>query len=81
MGRYKIELTKDALKSYRRLPKEYKALVDLALFKLSESQPLDIVPVKGEKNIYRIRIGKYRMLFVKIKDVILIIKIGPRGDI
>ncbi len=49
MERYNIELTKNALKSYKKLPKEYKTLVDLALFKLSEDLPLDIVSIKGEK--------------------------------
>ena len=81
MERYNIELTKNALKSYKKLPKEYKTLVDLALFKLSEDLPLDIVSIKGEKNIYRIRIGKYRILFIELNNTILIINIGTRGDI
>jgi mRNA interferase RelE/StbE len=78
--RHKIEFTKNALKSYKKLPKEYKTLIDLSLSKLSEDLPVDIIPIKGEKDIYRIRVGKYRILFIKIRDTLLIVKIGTRGD-
>lgn len=83
MGRFKVEFSKGAAKDYRRLPEDYKALVDLALLKLSEGLPTDIKPITGEKDSYRIRIGKYRILFAIIKDknAFLVTKIGPRGDV
>ncbi len=38
---------------------------------------------EGEKEIYRLRIGKYRILlkFLKEEATILIVRIGSRGDI
>lgn len=81
MGKYSIEFSKKAAKSYARLPEDYKSLVDLALYKLSEGLPVDIKPILGEKDIYRIRVGRYRILFTIIDNVVLISSIGPRGDI
>ncbi|MFZ3136826.1 MAG: type II toxin-antitoxin system RelE/ParE family toxin [Thermodesulfovibrionales bacterium] len=81
MGKYSIEFSKKAAKSYARLPEDYKTLVDLALYKLSEGLPVDIKPILGEKDIYRIRVGRYRILFTIIDNVVLISSIGPRGDI
>ena len=81
MGKYSIEFSKKAAKSYARLPEDYKTLVDLALYKLSEGLPVDIKPILREKDIYRIRVGRYRILFTIIDNVVLISSIGPRGDI
>ena len=76
-----IEFTKKAYKEYKRLPAGYKDLLDSLLGKFSEGIPVDIVPVKGERNIYRIRMGKYRILFTKIDGDILIVRIDSRGDV
>lgn len=81
MGRFKVEFSKGAAKDYKKLPKGYKILVDFALVKLSEGLPVAIKPIIGEKDIYRIRVGKYRILFIAIKDTILVTKIGARGDV
>jgi len=81
VGKYSIEFSKKAAKSYARLPEDYKSLVDLALYKLSEGLPVDIKPILGEKDIYRIRVGRCRILFTVIDNVVLISSIGPRGDV
>lgn len=43
----------------------------------------DIRPLKGKtvKNIYRLRVGKYRILFMKEEECIHILEIDTRGDI
>ena len=48
-----------------------------------DKEKIDIKPVEGETDIYRLRIGKYRMLIrvYKEKQILLVVKIGPRGDI
>jgi mRNA interferase RelE/StbE len=81
VGKYKIEFSKKAAKDYSRLPENYKSLIDLALNKLSEGIPVDIKPVIGEKDTYRIRVGRYRILFTIIGNIVLIAKIRPRGDV
>jgi mRNA-degrading endonuclease RelE of RelBE toxin-antitoxin system len=43
----------------------------------------DIKKMKGQKlkNIYRLRIGKYRIIFVQEKEWIKILDIDTRGDV
>ncbi len=81
MGRYKIEFSRKAAKDYSRLPENYKSLIDMALSKISEDIPVDIKPVIGEKDTYRIRVGRYRILLTTIDNIILVARIGPRGDV
>ncbi len=81
MARFKIEFSKSAAKDYKKLPKDYKVLIDLVLSKLTKGIPIDIKPIAGEENIYRIRVGKYRILAAIVEHTVLIIKIGTRGDV
>lgn len=80
MATYQIEFAKGAVKNYRKLPEQYKVLVDIALQKLSEGQQVDIKPIKGEKDTYRMRVGKFRILYLKIGRTLLITKIADRKD-
>jgi len=43
----------------------------------------DIIKLKGKKvkNIYRLRAGKYRIIFSWEKDLIKAVKIDTRGDV
>jgi mRNA interferase RelE/StbE len=81
VGKYKIEFSNKAAKDYSRLPENYKSLINLAFSKLSEGIPVDIKPVVGEKDTYRIRVGRYRILFAVVDKVVLVTKIKPRGDV
>ena len=80
MGKFEVKFSKEAAKQYKKLPKEYKSLVDIALYRLSEGLELDLKPVEGERDVYRVRIGKYRMLFRKFDKTVLAFRISPRGD-
>jgi len=81
VGKYKIEFSRKAAKDYSRLPENYKSLIDMALRKMSEDIPIDIKPVTGEKDTYRIRVGRYRILLTTIDNIVLVTRIGPRGDV
>lgn len=81
MGRFEIKFGKEATKQYERLPKEYRSLVGIALSRLSEGLELDLKPVEGQKDVYRIRVGRYRVLFVKFNRTVLVFRISPRGDV
>ena len=81
MGRVEIEFSKQAARQYSKLPKEYRRLIDVALFRLSQGLELDLKPVQGRDDIYRIRVGKYRILFAKLAETALVFRIYPRGDV
>jgi mRNA-degrading endonuclease RelE of RelBE toxin-antitoxin system len=76
-----IQFTKKADEDYLNLPLNYRELVDRTLIKFKSGIPVDIKPVQSEKDTYRIRIGRYRLLFIKITSDIIIIKIKKRDDI
>jgi len=76
-----IEFTKSAFKEYNELPLNYKDMVDETLERFVGGVPIDIKPIKGEKDTYRIRVGKYRLLLIKISPDYLIVKIRYRKDI
>jgi len=81
MAKFEIEFSRKAAKYYSKLPSNYKILINLALLKLAEELPVDLKPIIGVKDIYRIRVGKFRILFKTIgENTILIFKIGSRGD-
>ncbi len=65
MGRVEIEFSKKAAKQYRHLPQDYKTLVDAVLKKFSEGFPTDLKPIQGEEDVYRVRVGRYRIFIQK----------------
>lgn len=76
-----IQFTKSAYKDYLNLPLNYRNMIDRTLERFSAGIPVDIKLIQGEKDTYRIRVGKYRLLFIKINPDILIVKIKKREDI
>ena len=41
----------------------------------------DIKPLVGRKGEYRLRVGKYRIIFFISNDTVYIVKIDTRGDV
>lgn len=80
MAQYEVVLSKKAAKEYAKLPIEYKNLVDKAFSRLEEGVPADIRSIVGETNIFRIRVGRYRILFSKEETTIIVARIVARGD-
>ena len=81
----KILISRSALKELKSIPKnERKAIKDkiskLAYFPLAR---LDVKKLKGYHNVYRLRVGDYRIVFEYIKEerTIKILKVGKRGSI
>jgi mRNA interferase RelE/StbE len=83
---YKVKLKKSALKFIKRQDavrqRQIKELIDL-LSKNPYAAP-NIRPLEGFKEkIYRIRFGQFRLIYEVKEDelVILVLKIGSRGDV
>ncbi len=81
MDKINIQFTKNSYQDYLKLPLQYKKLVDKVLSNFENGLPIDIKPIKGEVNTFRIRVGKYRILLIKLLPNILIVKIKKRDDI
>ena len=51
MERFEIEFSREASKQYKKLPKEYKSLVDVGLSRLPEDVELDPKSAKGDSSV------------------------------
>ncbi len=83
MAFWRIEFSKRAYKEYQRLDASLQRRVDKVLGWLAGGQKVDLKPVKGTEGVYRLRVGKYRLLFKVLKQegVILIARIASRGEV
>jgi len=79
--RYKVFLDRKALKNLEDIESDISDSIMNRIIKLKDGflPELDIKKLKGYSNHYRLRIGKYRVLFLLQKDhVIIIYAILPR---
>ena len=86
MAAYTIEFVKSARKEFERLPVKIRAKTAEALHLLAQnpySELLKIKKMKGGANLYRIRLGDYRLVYEIRNDrlVVLIIKVGHRREV
>jgi len=76
-----VELSPKAKKYFDSLDTPIKARIKTALLKLSSEPPQgDIVSLSGRDG-FRLRVGKYRLLFDIDSDKIIVYDIGLRGQI
>ena len=78
-----VRLSKKATKYLSRLDTKTQERLKTALRELSfEPMRGDIMPIAGQRNVYRDRAGDFRLLFTVYKEdnVIVIDKIAPRGE-
>jgi len=83
--RFKVFFHRKAEKSLYRLPKSVLALV-YELVSVLEENPVpwsswDLKPLKGRNNIYRVRLGDYRLIYALYleRNEIVIMNIAVRG--
>ena len=83
----KILFSKDAAKFLERLDRPTFARFDAAIARLRQDEPedpsLDVKPLVGMLGHFRLRVGKYRMLYELREEGVLIYayKVAPRGDV
>ncbi|OCQ91976.1 addiction module toxin RelE [Nostoc sp. MBR 210] len=72
---YQIEITTRAAKQLKKLPEDIKVKIEEKIQELSNNpRPNGVVKLEGEEDTYRVRLGKYRILY-EIKDDLLIVKV------
>jgi mRNA interferase RelE/StbE len=84
MADFRIEVSATAEKQIRKLPREHQVRVLQAIRALArEPKPPGSRRIRGYEDVYRIRVGTYRVLYrVEAQRlVIIILKIGHRRDI
>ncbi len=78
----KILATKKAEKQIRSLPFHIKKKIDELIDHLKEdplpAKRYDLKKIRGKKDVYRIRIGNYRVIYKIQNDVIIILLVIQR---
>jgi len=81
---YSIDFRPSALKALRKLPKSVRIRVAETLDSLaSQPFPSGVKKLINEENVFRVRVGDYRIVYQVISDklLILVLRVGHRKDI
>ena len=81
---YLLEFTSAADQQFRKLPKNVQARLKPHIDALTQNpRPSGIEKLKGEENVFRLRVGDYRVLY-EVHDkvlLVLVVKIGHRREV
>jgi mRNA interferase RelE/StbE len=81
---YKVEITPAAQPIIKKFPKNIqRKIIETIELLVNEPRPAGVVKLSATENLYRVRIGDYRIIY-QIKDRVLLIiitKVGHRTDV
>lgn len=81
--RYRIEFTHPARKELADLPRKARERIAPRIDALSvNSRPRGVEKLKGEADLYRIRVGDYRVIYSIQDDVLIVtvVRVADRRD-
>ena len=81
---YRVEVARRAVKTLRAMPRREQQRVRAAVELLaSNPRPSGCVAMAGEKNVYRVRVGDYRIVYEVFDDrlVVHVVRVGHRRDV
>jgi mRNA interferase RelE/StbE len=81
---HRLELTPRALRDLKKLPAQARERLQPTIEALaSDPRPAGVVKLEGEQDVYRVRVGDYRILYEVHDSVLLVIvvKVGNRRDV
>lgn len=84
MARYRVEISRTAEQQFRKLGADDRRRVAQAMLALGDDpHPIGSRKLTGYKDVYRIRVGVFRILYsVEGRQLIVIVlKIGHRKDV
>ncbi|MCB1107818.1 MAG: type II toxin-antitoxin system RelE/ParE family toxin [Chlamydiia bacterium] len=82
--KYKIQLKRSVIKALKSFPKRDLKKVAKKIDSLEQDPiPKDSKKIKGEEDLYRVRVGDYRILYFLQRSVltILVIRVAHRKDV
>ena len=84
MGHHEVEVSRTAEKQLRKLPRDVQERVVRRMLLLAEDPfPQGARKLTGYDDVYRVRVGRYRILYSvsRRRMVIIILKVGQRKDV
>lgn len=78
---YQVVIERPAQKYILKQPREQQERILRAIYKLPGEG--DIKPLSGLDEMYRLRVGDYRVIYTIERDVLIVrvVRVGNRGDI
>jgi len=73
--------SKTSLSRLNRLDRKTRERIMAAIDDLPQGSDIKKMRARKIENLYRLRIGKYRVLFIRQSDCIRILEVDTRGDI
>lgn len=69
-------------KALAKVPLKQRIAIDVAIDLIMANQPegLDVKKVKGVSNIYRVRVGRYRIVFQEAGGQNIILQVAKRDE-
>ncbi len=77
---YRVELTEEARRQLRALPKEKRQQIGWKLDALQDNLSGDVKKLTARTHEYRLRVGSFRVLFVLERDVITVYTVKDRKE-
>ena len=84
MASYSVEVTRTAEKQLRRIAKRDRSRLVEAIQGLADRpRPHSARKLQGYDDVYRIRVGQYRVVYEVFEDrvIVIVLKVGHRKDI
>jgi mRNA interferase RelE/StbE len=83
-AQFRVELTATAQRQLERLPPAFQHRLTTAMARLGgDPWPAGAKRLKGPNDVFRIRVGDYRILYRVIEDrlLVLVIRLGHRREV
>lgn len=77
----RITITSHAQKQIKKYPKTFQVIIINKIRKFSFEEPSNAEKLSGYKNYYRIRLGPYRIVYIKSFDEIEIVLVAHRKEV
>jgi mRNA interferase RelE/StbE len=84
LSRYRVEIARRSLKTLAALPRGEQQRVRAAIDLLADNpRPPGCRKLTGEDDVYRVRVGAYRVVYEVFDDrlVIHVVRVGHRRDV
>ena len=84
MREYKVLFKPSADRALRKLPRDVqRRIVREAAMLAHEPRPAGVVKLSGDENLWRIRIGDYRVVYEIHEDrlIVLVLRVAHRKDV
>jgi len=81
---YEVQILPKAVRQIKALSVEVRQDISLTIQSLAnEPRPIGVKKLSGEKDIYRVRVGNYRVLYRIIDKVlvVVVVSVGHRREV